>query len=70
MLSDRLLDKIVDIELDIADVSEFLNPSDIVETTFNWHELGLPSELVAFATDCSGNNPLLGRLVKSVLGCH
>ncbi len=50
-----LLGKIVELELDIADVSEFLNPSDIIETTFSWHELGLPIELVAFAADCSGN---------------
>ncbi len=50
-----MLDKIVDLESDISDVSNFLTPSDIVETTFDWHELGLPTELVAFATDCSGN---------------
>ncbi len=51
----ELLDKVVDLKSDIADVSEFLAPSDIVETTFDWHELGLPVELVAFAIDCSGN---------------
>lgn len=50
-----LLDAIVDRELDLRDVSEFLSPSEIVSVTEDWRNLGLPKELVAFATDCMGN---------------
>lgn len=50
-----LLDAIVDRELDLRDVSDFLNPSDIVSVTDDWRDLGLPENLVAFATDCMGN---------------
>ena len=50
-----LLDVIVDDELDIFDVSDFLNPDEIVERTKSRHEIGLPIHLVAFASDCSGN---------------
>jgi len=50
-----LLDAIVDRELDLRDVSEFLSPVEIVSVTEDWRDLGLPEELVAFATDCMGN---------------
>ncbi|MBC6982097.1 SMI1/KNR4 family protein [Caulobacter sp. 17J80-11] len=50
-----LLSSIVDRELDIADVSNFFDPAEIVETTEGWRELGLPEHLIAFAGDCSGN---------------
>jgi hypothetical protein len=50
-----LLDAIANRELDQADVSEFLGPEDIVESTESWRDLGLSQELVAFATDCMGN---------------
>ncbi len=50
-----LLDAIVDRELDLRDVSEFLSPADLVSVTEGWRDLGLPEELVAFATDCMGN---------------
>ncbi|WAC22679.1 SMI1/KNR4 family protein [Blastomonas sp. SL216] len=50
-----LLDAIVDRELDQKDVSEFLTPSDIIDVTLEWRDLGLSEELVAFATDCIGN---------------
>jgi hypothetical protein len=50
-----LLDAIVDRELDLRDVSDFLNPEDMVTVTEGWRDLGLPEELVAFATDCMGN---------------
>lgn len=50
-----LLDAIVDRELDVRDVSEFLSPVEIVSVTEDWRNLGLPGELVAFATDCMGN---------------
>ncbi|MBB4100480.1 SMI1/KNR4 family protein [Sphingomonas kyeonggiensis] len=50
-----LLDAIVDRELDLRDVSEFLSPVEIVSITEDWRDLGLPEELIAFATDCMGN---------------
>jgi hypothetical protein len=51
----KLLDAICDRELDQHDVSEFLGPEEIIEATEGWRDLGLPEELVAFATDCMGN---------------
>jgi SMI1-KNR4 cell-wall len=51
----ELLDAIVDRELDLRDVSDFLSPSEIVSVTEDWRDLGLPEEFVAFATDCVGN---------------
>ena len=50
-----LLDAIVDRELDLKDVSEFLSPAEIVSVTEDWRDLGLPEQLVAFATDSMGN---------------
>jgi hypothetical protein len=50
-----LLDAIVDRQLGLRDVSDFLRPAEIVTATEDWRELGLPEELVAFATDCMGN---------------
>jgi hypothetical protein len=54
-LTASLLSTIVDRELGFSDMSNFLAPSEIVETTDGWHRLGLPSRLVSFATDCVGN---------------
>lgn len=51
----ELLDAIVDRELDLRDVSDFLSPAELVSVTDDWRDLGLPEELVAFATDCMGN---------------
>ncbi len=50
-----LLDAIVDGELDMADLSDMLDPAEIVASTEDWREMGLPDDMVAFATDCSGN---------------
>lgn len=50
-----LLDTIVDRNLDLPDVSDFLSPSDVIAVTRDWRPLGLPANLVAFATDCMGN---------------
>lgn len=50
-----LLDAIVDQELDLRDVNDFLSPAELVSVTEDWRDLGLPEELVAFATDCMGN---------------
>jgi len=51
----ELLNTIVDRALDLRDVSEFLSPAEIVTVTQDWRDLGLPKELVAFATDCMGS---------------
>ena len=50
-----LLNTIVDRNLDLRDVNEFLSPAEIVNVTQDWRDLGLPEELVAFATDCMGS---------------
>jgi cell wall assembly regulator SMI1 len=51
----ELLNAIVDRQLDLGDVSDFLSPTEMVSVTEEWRDLGLPEELVAFATDCMGN---------------
>ena len=51
----ELLDATVDRELDVPAVSDFLNPEEMVFVTEDWRDLGLPEELVAFATDSMGN---------------
>ncbi|WP_186456927.1 SMI1/KNR4 family protein [Sphingomonas suaedae] len=51
----ELLDAIVDRELDLRDVSEFLSPAELVSVTQDWRALGLPNDFIAFATDCMGN---------------
>ena len=53
--SAKLLDAIVDNKLDLRDVSDFLNPIEIVTVTEDWRDLGLPEQFFAFATDCMGN---------------
>ena len=50
-----LLSSIVEAELELADVSNFLSPTEIVEQTEEWRDIGLPKNLVAFASDCMGN---------------
>jgi hypothetical protein len=42
-------------DLDLGDISEFLTPNEIVNTTEGWRDFGLPMHLVAFASDCLGN---------------
>ena len=51
----ELLDAICDRELDLPSVGNFLGPKEIVEVTEDWRDLGMPEELVAFATDGMGN---------------
>lgn len=46
-----LLNAIVDRELDLIDVSDFLSPGELASLTEDWRDLGLPEKLVAFATD-------------------
>ena len=51
----ELLNTIVDRQLDLRDVSDFLNPAEMISETEQWRDIGLPEELVAFASDCMGN---------------
>jgi hypothetical protein len=50
-----LLDTIVDHDLDVRDVADFLGPAEMIQSTTDWREMGLPATLVAFASDCMGN---------------
>ena len=51
----ELLNTIVDRQLDLRDVSDFLSPAEMASETEGWRDMGLPEGLVAFATDCAGN---------------
>ncbi len=50
-----LLDSIVDDNLSLRDVSEFLSPSEMVEITHASRGGGMPQDLIVFAMDCMGN---------------
>jgi hypothetical protein len=50
-----LLHSVVEQDIDLPVVSDFLEPHEIVETTRSWRQIGLPDDLVAFASDCQGN---------------
>jgi hypothetical protein len=50
-----LLDAIVERDISVHCVSDFLNPEDAVEQTIGWREIGLPHSFVAFASDEAGN---------------
>ena len=51
----EFLDAICGLDPELAAVGDFLGPTEIVEVTENWRDLGLPDELLAFATDGIGN---------------
>lgn len=51
----ELLDAVTDRQIALSCVSDFLDPAEMVAATEDWRALGLPEELVAFATDCMGN---------------
>lgn len=50
-----LLDAIDDGGLEMADLSELLDPAGMVARTEDWRDMGLPDELVTFGSDCMGN---------------
>lgn len=50
-----LLDAIVDQELDIDAIGDFYLPSEIIAETLDWREMGMPENLIAFASDGCGN---------------
>lgn len=49
------MDAIVERELDLHSLSDFLSPLEIVEETTSWREIGMPQQLIAFASDGCGN---------------
>jgi hypothetical protein len=50
-----LLSAIVDQRLSVPSLGDFLEPDEMIETTWDWHRAGLPEDMVAFATDVGGN---------------
>jgi hypothetical protein len=50
-----LLDAIVDGKIDMADLSQLLDPAQMIASTEAWRDMGLPGEMVAFGSDCMGN---------------
>lgn len=50
-----LLNAIVDNDVRLRDVSDFLSPSAMVEITLASRGAGMPQEMIAFAYDCGGS---------------
>jgi hypothetical protein len=50
-----LSDAIVGRELDLHSLSDFYSPAEIIEETMSWREIGMPEQLIAFASDGCGN---------------
>lgn len=50
-----LLNAIVERELNLHCIGDFYSPTEIVEETLGWHEIGMPEQLIAFASDGCGN---------------
>jgi len=51
----ELLHSIVEEDLDLREVSEFIHPREILKDTLSWREAGLPDHFIAFAFDSSGS---------------
>ena len=58
--TNRLLDKIVDGEHDIHDLTELFTLDQVVSETVDWHEIGLPRNLIAIGSDALGNKFCIG----------
>ena len=50
-----LLSAISDGELDLHDLSQLCNPTEVKEETIGWREAGLPDNLLVIGNDCMGN---------------
>jgi hypothetical protein len=50
-----LLSAIVDRDVDLHSLSDLSHPSEIVEETLNWREIGMPKTLVVIGHDDSGS---------------
>lgn len=53
--NESLLSSIADQGLLLEDLSEFLSPNAMIESTVDWREMGLSETLVAFAVQGSGD---------------
>ena len=51
----ELLDAIVDRDSDLHSLGDFFTPAEIIEETITWREIGMPLQLIAIASDVSGN---------------
>ncbi|MEI9932100.1 MAG: SMI1/KNR4 family protein [Rhizomicrobium sp.] len=51
-----LLHSIVEQNLDVHNVTNFYAPHEIISQTEGWRKAGMPKDLIAFASDGSGNN--------------
>jgi hypothetical protein len=50
-----LLSAIVDLELDLHDLSELYDPEEIIGETKDWRAISMPASLIAIGSDGSGN---------------
>lgn len=50
-----LMAAIVERELDLHSLGDFYSPVEIIKETTGWREIGMPEQLVAFASDGCGN---------------
>ncbi len=50
-----LLSAIADQQIDLQDLSDLASPSEIVEETLGWREIGLPENLVVIGNDSMGS---------------
>ena len=50
-----LMDAIVEREFDLHSLGDFYSPAEIIEETIGWREIGMPEQLIAFASDGCGN---------------
>jgi hypothetical protein len=51
----QLLESIVSLEIQIEDIGWLFSPEEMIESTIGWRELGLSNQVLAFASDGSGN---------------
>lgn len=50
-----LLRSVCEEQVDFTDVADFLSADEMISSTQAWREMGLPEDMMAFATDCMGN---------------
>jgi hypothetical protein len=50
-----LLHSVCQERADFADVADFFSADEMISSTQAWREMGLPGDMIAFASDCSGN---------------
>lgn len=61
-----ILSSVVAQEAELPSLQDFLSPDEIIEVTSNWVEAGMPSSIIAFATDAMGNCLCFQRLTEQV----